>query len=85
MPCPYRLEIDASDVRAIEFAGNRYGWSFALLPYASEGVYGLSESDAWNIADEVESDLEGNHRDLPLLASESSLAKKIWELVENIV
>ena len=77
----YTLEIDADGADAIQFSGDRYGWSDALqrLGYAHEGTHEVPEHEAWEIREAIEADMEGGHNAFPLLASGSALASALTD------
>ena len=85
----YQLELTEADRRTIAFVGGRYSWSEAidrLVPEVEgETVYQLPEHIAWELAEAFESDTEGGHSYFPMLDQRSSLAEKLYALIDGIV
>jgi len=82
----YRLDLTEGDLDTIGFVGNRYGWSDSLIKVGvSEGANELTESEAWGVADGIESDCEGGHDGYPMLDPRSDLCEKIHNLYLSIV
>jgi hypothetical protein len=82
----YELDLTADDLTTIWFVGNRYGWSNSLIQLGlSEGVNNLTESEAWGVADGINSDCEGGHDGYPMLDTRSDLCEKLHNLYLSIV
>jgi len=82
----YTLHLTAADVNAIAFVGSRYGWSSAL-GNLTEGDNHLSEAQAWDIVDGVNSDMEGGHDPFPLMDwyDSDGLCDKVSALIDSVV
>lgn len=76
----YRLTLTDEDVDAIQFSGNRYGWSDALLSYGP-GTHRISESEAWRISEAIASD----DAPYPLLNPHSDLYEKLEAFCRSVV
>jgi hypothetical protein len=82
----YELNLTADDLTTIWFVGNRYGWSDSLIKAGvSEGTNELTESEAWGVADGINSDCEGGHDGYPMLDTRSDLCEKLHNLYLSIV
>lgn len=79
----YRIRITEQELEALDYIGERYDYASVLMDVLVEtdtdGVYEISESDAWEFAEAVEA--EDGH--LPLLGG--SLAERVQALLDNIV
>lgn len=79
----YRIRITDEEWESLDYIGERYDYANvltdALTETDTEGVYELSEADAWEFAEAVEA--EDGH--LPLLGG--SLADRVQALLDNIV
>ena len=78
----YELVLTEEDVATIAFVGNRYEWS-SSLGKLNEGVNNLTESQAWEIREAIESDMEGGHDAFPMLDTTSELCEKLYNLYQE--
>jgi hypothetical protein len=81
----YSLLLTSEDFDAINFAGARYSWSFALQSHCDEGENDIPEVEAWDIKQAIDEDTEGGHQMFPLLDPNSELAGKLIKFYELIV
>jgi len=99
-PLPYHIDLTKEDVKAIQFSGNRYGWSnvlFGMLEadesesYRAGGFpirigrYKMSESEAWELLDAVRDDTEDWTISFPLLSDDSNLASELDRLFNEVI
>lgn len=80
----YRLTLTTDDIRTINFAGHRYGWSDALI--RADVVAGrneLEEWQAWEWQEAAEDD--GAPHVFPLLMADCPLADKLRALYLAII
>jgi len=99
-PLPYHIDLTKEDVKAIQFSGNRYGWSnvlFGMLEadesesYRADGFpirigrYKMSESEAWELLDAVRDDTEDWTISFPLLSDDSNLASELDRLFNEVI
>lgn len=81
----YALELTPEDVSAIDWVGDRYGWSEALRTVMGKGFQDgtlfLEEHEAW----EFISACDGDDSFLPCLNPNSDLAGKIFHLIDSVV
>lgn len=78
------LELTEDDVRAIDFAGYRYGWSEALA-WCEVGENEIDPHKGARILDGFGQDIEGGHSLFPLLDPRSDLAVKLAHLLTELV
>jgi len=75
----YRLELSNDEVQALQFIGKRYEWSEYLLACLEGNVVMMTEREAWNWRDDVDSD------DSPFPMASPSFAQKLsdfyWEVI----
>ena len=78
----YELVLTEEDIDTIAFIGNRYDWS-SSLDKLNEGVNNLTESQAWEIREAIESDMEGGHDAFPMLDTSSELCEKLYNFYQE--
>jgi len=83
----YSVTLDASEIAALEWIGDRYGFAQSLLDVAQktrEATHiGMTEPEAWEWREAVDSDMEGGHSPFPCMAE--AFASKLWDLYASIV
>jgi hypothetical protein len=80
----YHINFTPDELRALEFASGRYAWPDMLSAHAHEdGSVALTESEMWQWADDVDSDMEGGHSSFPLASR--PLAEKLQRFYDSRV
>lgn len=78
----YRLQLTASEMRAVEFARGRYAWPDMLADHVTEGgLVAFTEPQMWQWTDDVDSDTEGGHSPFPLAAG--AFAEKLQRFYDE--
>lgn len=81
----YTLHITESDLETIGWVGHRYEWSDWADKHLTAGDNVLAEHEAWEFAEAIDADTDGNHAPFPLLDQRSDLYKKLQEFYESLV
>ena len=80
----YTLTLTADDIRAIDFAGDRYYWSSVLLEFGVvEGDNILAEHQAWDLEGYINEDTQDRRTHIPLAAP--SLEYKLLDFCDRII
>lgn len=82
----YTLYLSAPELEALQWIGNRYSWSDALLMLTSEEEDGTimacgTESDWWEVREAVEMDTIGGHSPYP--CASDALATKVEDFLSQ--
>lgn len=79
----YTITLTEEDTKTIDFIGSRYLWSEACS-VLDVGVNELTESEAWELSEAINEDLEDHRGMLPLLSPSSSLYTKLIDFIDSI-
>ena len=81
----YTITLTQDDIDVANFVSYRYGWSDWMSTNLTVGANNLSEAEAWEFSDAIESDAEGGHSLFPLLCHDSNLYRTLCKFINELV